>query len=83
MELPELMSLSNEHPMDDAVILIDKPRGWTSFDAVRTVRRMFNLDKVGHAGTLDPQATGLLIVCTGRKTRDVDSFAGIDRKSVV
>lgn len=82
MELPELMSLSNEHPMDDAVILIDKPRGWTSFDAVRTVRRMFNLDKVGHAGTLDPQATGLLIVCTGRKTRDVDSFAGMEKEYV-
>ena len=68
--------------MRDAVILVDKPRGWTSFDAVRTVRRMFNLDKVGHAGTLDPQATGLLIVCTGRKTREVDSFAGLEKEYV-
>lgn len=68
--------------MANAVILIDKPRGWTSFDAVREVRRMFNLNKVGHAGTLDPQATGLLIVCTGRRTRDVESFAGLEKEYV-
>ena len=71
-----------DHAMMDAVILVDKPRGWTSFDAVRAVRRMFNLDKVGHAGTLDPQATGLLIVCTGRRTREVESFAGLEKEYV-
>jgi len=82
MELRDPTMQSHEHAMMDAVILVDKPRGWTSFDAVRTVRRMFNLDKVGHAGTLDPQATGLLIVCTGRRTREADTFAGLEKEYV-
>jgi tRNA pseudouridine55 synthase len=68
--------------MHDAVVLIDKPRGWTSFDAVNKLRRMFRLPKAGHAGTLDPQATGLLIVCTGRKTREVDAYVGLEKEYV-
>lgn len=57
---------------------IDKPLGWTSFDAVKRVRgaiqRRLNIKKfkVGHAGTLDPLATGVLIICSGRATRDID-----------
>lgn len=57
---------------------IDKPLGWTSFDAVKRVRgaiqRRLNVKKfkVGHAGTLDPLATGVLIICSGRATRDID-----------
>ena len=51
------------------VILIDKPHGWTSFDVVNKLR--FKL-KVGHAGTLDPMATGLLLVCTGKLTKEID-----------
>ena len=66
--------------MHDAVILIDKPRGWTSFDAVHKLRRLFQLPKAGHAGTLDPQATGLLIVCTGRKTREVNAYVGLEKE---
>lgn len=60
------------------IIGIDKPLGWTSFDAVKRVRgaiqRRLNVKKfkVGHAGTLDPLATGVLIVCTGRSTRDIE-----------
>lgn len=55
------------------VFLIDKPRGVTSFSMVRHVRRLLGIKKVGHAGTLDPFATGLLIVCAGRPaTRLVD-----------
>ena len=60
------------------IIGIDKPLGWTSFDAVKRVRgaiqRRLNVKKfkVGHAGTLDPLATGVLIICSGRATRDIE-----------
>lgn len=56
------------------VLALDKPPGITSFDAVRVVRRIFAERRVGHAGTLDPTATGLLPVCIGRATRLVDYF---------
>ena len=51
---------------DPGVVLIDKPPGRTSFSVVRSVRRIFGVKKVGHAGTLDPFASGLLVVCIGR-----------------
>jgi len=54
--------------------LIDKPRQWTSFDVVSKIRNAVGVKKVGHAGTLDPMATGLLIICTGKKTKEVLSF---------
>jgi len=56
------------------VILLDKPMGWTSFDVVRKVRNFTRVRKVGHAGTLDPLATGLLIVCTGKFTKKINDF---------
>ncbi len=56
------------------VILIDKPAGWSSFDVIRKIRRSVNIKKAGHAGTLDPMATGLLIICTGKKTREISTF---------
>ncbi len=57
------------------VFLVDKPVGWTSFSVVRHVRRLLGIKKVGHAGTLDPFADGLLIVCAGRPaTRLIDRF---------
>ncbi len=62
------------------VLLIDKPKGWTSFDVVHKVRRLFRLKKAGHAGTLDPLATGLLIVCTGRMTREIERFMGAEKE---
>lgn len=58
----------------DGVLALDKPAGLTSFDAVRSVRRILGERKVGHAGTLDPTATGLLPICVGRSTRLVDYF---------
>lgn len=58
----------------DRVLLIDKPKGWTSFDVVKKVRGILKIKKVGHAGTLDPLATGLLIVCTGKMTKTIDSI---------
>ncbi|MBJ7880075.1 tRNA pseudouridine(55) synthase TruB [Gelidibacter salicanalis] len=62
------------------VLLIDKPLHWTSFQVVNKlrweIRRTFNIKKikVGHAGTLDPLATGLLVICTGKMTKNIDSF---------
>ena len=55
-------------------LLIDKPKGWTSFQAVRKIRNSIKVKKVGHAGTLDPMATGLLILCTGKKTKEISHF---------
>ena len=62
------------------VILIDKPVKWTSFDVVNKIRRLIKVKKVGHAGTLDPLATGLLIVCTGRKTKDIYQYQNQTKK---
>lgn len=56
------------------VILIDKPLHWTSFDVVRKLRGLIQIKKIGHAGTLDPLATGLLIVCTGKFTRKINEY---------
>src|SRR5215510_14790665 len=56
------------------VLLVDKPYDWTSFDVVRKVRNLIRIKKVGHAGTLDPLATGLLIVCTGKFTKKINEF---------
>ena len=61
------------------VILIDKPLHWTSFDAVRKIRSAIRIKKVGHAGTLDPLATGLLLVCTGKFTKRIDEFQGMPK----
>ncbi|WP_390937541.1 tRNA pseudouridine(55) synthase TruB [Parapedobacter soli] len=61
---------------DGEVLLIDKPLRWTSFDVVSKIRNTIRplKVKVGHAGTLDPLATGLLIVCTGKFTKRIDEF---------
>ncbi|GAA3999028.1 tRNA pseudouridine(55) synthase TruB [Hymenobacter fastidiosus] len=57
---------------EGAVLLLDKPLTWTSFDVVRKVKNTLHIKKIGHAGTLDPLATGLLILCTGKKTKQID-----------
>lgn len=65
------------HDWSDGVFLVDKPEGPTSFAMVRRIRWLLGIKKVGHAGTLDPFASGLLIVCAGRAaTRCIDSFMG-------
>ena len=56
------------------MILIDKPIHWTSFDVVRKMRSLIQIKKIGHAGTLDPLATGLLIVCTGKFTKKINEY---------
>jgi len=57
-----------------AVILINKPIDWTSFNVVSKVKKLIKAKKVGHAGTLDPKATGLLILCTGKLTKSIEEF---------
>jgi tRNA pseudouridine55 synthase len=62
------------------VLLIDKPLTWTSFDVVRKIRNRIRIKKVGHAGTLDPLATGLLVVCTGKKTKTINDIQVTDKE---
>ncbi len=86
------MILSNSTPLDDIdfqeghALLIDKPLDWTSFDVVNKIRFSIRYKygikkiKVGHAGTLDPLATGLLILCTGKWTKKIHEFQGLDKE---
>jgi len=64
----------------DRVILIDKPMQWTSFDVVNKLRRKLKIKKIGHAGTLDPLATGLLILCTGKMTKRIDEYQAQEKE---
>ena len=66
----------------NGIILIDKPQGWTSHDVVGKLRGILHERRIGHSGTLDPLATGLLVVFIGRATRAVE-FAEADRKEYV
>lgn len=63
----------------DGVLLVDKPAGWTSHDVVARSRRLLGTRKVGHAGTLDPMATGLLVLAAGRATRLLTYVTGHDK----
>lgn len=62
------------------IFLVNKPRGWTSFDVVKKIRIALGIKKVGHAGTLDPLATGLLIVCAGKQTKNIDGYQAQDKE---
>ena len=62
------------------VLLIDKPLDWTSFDVVRKLRRLVHTKKIGHAGTLDPLATGLLILCTGKFTKRINEYMAREKE---
>ena len=62
------------------VILIDKPLEWTSFDVVKKIRYLIKIKKIGHAGTLDPLATGLLILCTGKRTKSIEEFMAEEKE---
>lgn len=62
------------------VLLLDKPLHWTSFDVVRKIRGMVKVKKVGHAGTLDPLATGLLILCTGKFTKKINEYMAREKE---
>ena len=62
------------------VLLIDKPLEWTSYDVIRKLRKTINIKKIGHAGTLDPLATGLLIVCTGKFTKKINEYMSQEKE---
>jgi tRNA pseudouridine55 synthase len=74
--------LNNENniPDEGEVILIDKPLTWTSFDVANKLKRACKFKKIGHAGTLDPLATGLLILCTGKKTKQIDTYQAQEKE---
>lgn len=61
------------------VVLVDKPKGWTSFFVCEKIRKLVKVKKVGHAGTLDPMATGLLVVCVGPATKLADKFQALHK----
>lgn len=83
--MPERKFPSPEEFLEGQLLLINKPLDWTSFQAVHFIRgclRRYTGQrkiKVGHAGTLDPLATGLLLVCTGRKTKQIEQFMGLPK----
>jgi tRNA pseudouridine55 synthase len=64
------------------ILNLCKPEGWTSFDVVKKVRNLVKVKKVGHAGTLDPFATGVLLVCTGRATKKVTELVQLKKEYV-
>jgi tRNA pseudouridine55 synthase len=66
--------------LEGKVLLLDKPIGWTSFNMVQKVRHLTKVAKVGHAGTLDPLATGLLIICTGKLTKQINTYMGMTKE---
>ena len=65
---------------DDNVLLFNKPYKWTSFDVVHKIRNTLKIKRIGHAGTLDPLATGLLIICTGKMTRSIHMFQDMEKE---
>lgn len=77
-----MTNLNIEAPLPDEgeVILINKPLQWTSFDVANKLKRACKFKKIGHAGTLDPLATGLLILCTGKKTKQIDTYQAQEKE---
>jgi tRNA pseudouridine55 synthase len=66
--------------LEGKVILLNKPLHWTSFDAVSKLRSILQIKKIGHAGTLDPLATGLLIICTGKFTKKINEYMAQEKE---
>ncbi len=64
----------------DAILPVWKPAGWTSFDVVKKIRSLTRIRKVGHAGTLDPFATGILLICLGKATKQVDALMNLPKE---
>ncbi len=61
------------------IILIDKPKGISSFDCIRVLRKKLAIKKMGHAGTLDPEASGLMIIGVGNSTKDLEKYLKLDK----
>lgn len=64
----------------DGILVVDKPSGWTSHDVVARMRRLTKIKRIGHTGTLDPMATGVLVLCLGQATRLVEYLTGHDKR---
>ena len=64
------------------ILLVDKPQGITSHDVVARMRRIFQIKKIGHAGTLDPMATGLMLILVGRATKASQYLMSLDKEYV-
>jgi tRNA pseudouridine55 synthase len=62
------------------ILLLNKPLTWTSFDVVKKVRNILRIKKIGHAGTLDPLAEGLLILCTGKFTKKIEEIQAQEKE---
>jgi tRNA pseudouridine55 synthase len=75
----QVLNLSDADFSEGEIILIDKPSGPTSFQVVSKIRKITGVKKVGHSGTLDPKASGLMIVCTGKKTKEMDRFINLNK----
>ena len=75
----EVSDFSNLDFQTGEIILINKPYGWSSFKVIYKIREAIGVRKVGHAGTLDPMATGLLIIATGKKTKEISSFQDMEK----
>ena len=74
------MNYTKESFEQGQVLLIDKPLRWTSFDVIQKLRKIIGIRKIGHAGTLDPLATGLLIICTGKFTRSINEYMAQEKE---
>jgi tRNA pseudouridine55 synthase len=66
----------------DGILIINKPKNWTSFDVVAKIRNKLGVKKVGHTGTLDPMATGVLVLCLGKATKKAQEITGTDKEYV-
>ena len=85
MAKPNFIELSREDRIpilyeDRSILAIDKPAGWTSHDVVARARHLLRERRVGHTGTLDPFATGVLVLLTGRATRLAQFLSGLDKE---
>ena len=74
------MDVQEVDGFEAGVFLIDKPVDISSFGVVSRMRKILHIKKVGHAGTLDPLATGLLILCTGKKTKEIDQYQAQEKE---
>jgi len=66
----------------NGILIINKPKNWTSFDVVAKIRNKLKVKKVGHTGTLDPMATGVLVLCLGKATKKAQEIAGTDKEYI-
>ena len=85
MQKFDVNQIKEDDIQDGKMLLVDKPLTWTSFDVVKYIRKSlvskFKIKriKVGHAGTLDPLATGLLIICIGKQTKQISIYQNLSK----